>query len=154
MRENFITCTIPEECHDIFSRHPRQLPGYPRQDHWYYYGRKRNNQVTANSHNLWTPIEEETCVFDVNNNGELVGIKRPFALIDKEEDSDFICFLDENEPSKYEWFMDDISLPLTVADTDWVFYYIFGEKIEPEFVDLPILESQSEDEQEEETVDI
>ncbi|CAD5325998.1 unnamed protein product [Arabidopsis thaliana] len=63
--------TIPEECHDIFSRHPHDLPGYPSEEHWYYFCRKRDNQVTSNSHNLWTPIGEETNVLDPKNNDAL-----------------------------------------------------------------------------------
>lgn len=47
--------------------------------------------------------------------------------------------------------MDEIRLPLTVANTNWVFCHIFGEKIEPEFVDLSI-ESVYEDEVDEESV--
>ncbi|CAA7043596.1 unnamed protein product [Microthlaspi erraticum] len=127
---------VPEECHDIFSRHPRDLPGYPEEDHYYYFCRKRKDQVsTTNSQNVWTPIREATDVLDRRNNNALVGIKLRFTLVEHEQEED-------------NWFLDEISLPETIAETDWVFCHIFL-KIKPEFVDLPILESESEEEEEE-----
>lgn len=123
------------------------LSGYSSEEHWYYYCRKVNNQVTANSDNIWTPIGEETNVLDPMNNGELVGIKRRFTLVEHEE-SDNICLSDEEESPKYNWFLDEISLPLTIAETDMVMCHVFRKKIKPEIVDLPITESESESEEE------
>lgn len=120
------------------------LSGYPKEEHWYYFCRKRNNQVTSNSPNLWTPIGEETNVLDPKNNGALVGIKRRLTLIAQEEESDNICLSDEEEAPKYNWFMDEISLPQTVADTDWVLCHIFGKTIKPIFTEFSIIESESE----------
>lgn len=81
------------------------------------------------------------------NIDELVGIKRSFAYNENEEANDIICLSDEEEPPKYNWFMDEISLPSTVVDTDWVLCHVFCEKVKTEIVDLP--ESESEDEEEE-----
>ncbi|CAH8358077.1 unnamed protein product [Eruca vesicaria subsp. sativa] len=114
---------VPEECHDIFSKHPRDLPGYPRETHWFFYCRKLDSHVTTNSHSIWKQIGEETDVLDPKNNDALVGIKHSFILVDYEEESDDILFSDEEEPSN--WFMDEISLPLTVSETDWVLCHVF-----------------------------
>ncbi|CAH8266913.1 unnamed protein product [Arabidopsis lyrata] len=130
---------VPEECHDIFSRHPRDLPGYPREEHWYYFCRKRNNQVTCN---LWTPIGEETNVLYPKNRQLVVATRRRFTLVEKDEEEE------------YDWFLDEISLRQTVSFSDWVFCHIKGKKIKPEFDYLPINESESESESEdEESVD-
>ncbi|KFK33032.1 hypothetical protein AALP_AA6G321900 [Arabis alpina] len=147
--------TIPEECPDIFSRHPRALPGYPLEEHWYYYCRKVDNQDTTNSHNIWILISEGTNVLDKSNNGQVVGIKRSFKLAEheqeKEESYDILLSDEEEEETpKYNWFMDEFSLPLTIADTDLVLCHVFRKKIKPEIVDLPIIESDSEEEEEEE----
>lgn len=122
------------------------------EEHWYFYCQKRNNQVTTtNSYNLWIPTEEETetDVLDPKN-GELVGIKRSFAFIENEEESDNNDLSDEEEAPQYNWFLDEISLPLTVVDTDWTVCHIFCEKTKPEFVPLPIIESDESEEDEEE----
>ncbi|CAN8272902.1 unnamed protein product [Cochlearia groenlandica] len=143
--------TIPQECNDIFSKHPRYLPGYPREEHWYFYCIKLEKQVTTNSHDsniLWTQIGEETNVMDPND--ALVGIKRSFTLFEHAEESSDMCFFDEEEEEEapqYNWYMDEISLPLIVADTDLVVCHVFGEKIEHEYVGLDILESESEEEE-------
>ncbi|CAN7059358.1 hypothetical protein IGI04_015660 [Brassica rapa subsp. trilocularis] len=133
---------VPEECHDIFSKHPRDLPGYPRETDLYFYCKKLSSEVTTNSHSIWKQIGEDTDVLDPKNNDALVGIKRPFTLVDHEEESDDILLSDEDEPSQYNWFMDEISLPLTVSETDWVLCHVF-RKIKPEF------ESKEEEEEEE-----
>ncbi|KAJ4902548.1 NAC (No Apical Meristem) domain transcriptional regulator superfamily protein [Raphanus sativus] len=119
---------VPEECHDIFSKHPRDLPGYPRETHWYFYCRKLSSRVT--SHSIWKQTGEETDVLDPKNNDALVGIKRPFTLLDHEEESGDILLSDEDEPSQHNWFMDEISLPLTVSETDWILCHVFP-KIKP-----------------------
>lgn len=127
--------------------------GYPREEHLYYYCRKVNNQATTNTHNIWTPIREETNVLEPRNNGELVGIKRSFTLVEQEEEEEShnIYLSDEEEESpKYNWFMDEFSLPLTIAETEWVLCHVFRKKIKPEIVDLPVFESESEEEEEEE----
>ncbi|KAL0741666.1 hypothetical protein Bca4012_083179 [Brassica carinata] len=129
---------VPEECHDIFSKHPRDLPGYPRETDWYFYCRKLSSQVST--HSIWKQIGEETDVLDPNNNDALVGIKRPFTLVDHEEESDDILLSDEDEPSQYNWFMDEISLPLTVSESDWVLCHVC-RKLKPE------LESGKEEEE-------
>ncbi|CAH2080154.1 unnamed protein product [Thlaspi arvense] len=141
--------TVPEELHEIFSMHPRDLPGYRREEHWYYFCRKRNNQVTANTRNIWTQVGEESNVLDPKDNDALVGIKRPFTLVeDEEEGTDDIYMSDEEEPPKFKWFLDEISLPLTALDTDWVFCHIYSMKIEPDIVEMSESESESEDEEE------
>ncbi|CAF2167399.1 hypothetical protein HID58_026310 [Brassica napus] len=136
---------VPEECHDIFSRRPRDLPGYPRETHWYFYCRKLNGQVTFNPHSIWKQIGEETGVLDPKNNDTLVGIKRPFTFVDHEEPDD-ILLSDKDESPQYNWFMDVFSLPLTISETDWVLCHVFRKNNEPE--------SEEEGENEEkETVD-
>ncbi|KAF3526585.1 hypothetical protein F2Q69_00048683 [Brassica cretica] len=123
---------VPEECHDIFSRRPRDLPGYPRETHWYFYCRKLDGQVTYNSHSIWKQIGEETGVLDPKNNDALVGIKRPFTFVDHKEEPDDILLSDEDEPPQYNWFMDEFSLPLTISETDWVVCHVFRKNNEPE----------------------
>lgn len=49
--------------------------------------------------------------------------------------------------------MDEISLPLTIVDTDWVLCHVFGKKIKPEFVNLALIESSESEGVEEESVD-
>jgi len=84
-------------------------------------------------------------VLDPKNNDALVGIKRRFTLIaQEEEESDNICLSDDEEALKYNWFMDEISLPQTVANTDWVLCHIFGKKTKPETTDLSTIDSESE----------
>ncbi|KAL0866374.1 hypothetical protein Bca101_045492 [Brassica carinata] len=106
---------IPGECYQIFSIPPRDLPGYPRETEWHCYCRKPNGQE---SRNLWTRVGEDTTVFDPQGNS--VGIKRTYALTDQEEESDDIFLPGEIEPPREEWFIEEISLPSSVADTDLV----------------------------------
>ncbi|CAH2063962.1 unnamed protein product [Thlaspi arvense] len=110
----------PQECLDIFSKSPRDLPDYPEERHWYFFCKKFNDQ---DPQNLWTQIGEDTIVVDPQENG--VGIKRPFTLAEQEEESCDIYLSDEEEPLKEEWFLDEISLLSTVADTDWVVCHVF-----------------------------
>ncbi|CAH8333479.1 unnamed protein product [Eruca vesicaria subsp. sativa] len=131
LEQPMITLTVPEECHDIFSRHPRDLPGYPIETHWYFYCRKLDSQVTLNSHSIWKQIGEETGVLDKKNNDTLVSIKRRFTIIDPEEGPDDILLSEEDKPPQYNWFMDEFSLPMTVSETDWVFCHVFRKKIKP-----------------------
>lgn len=122
------------------------LLGNPREReyHWYFYCRKINEDVTNHSRNLWKPIGEESDVLNPENNGELVGLKRSFAFVENTEyDSNGLS--DEEETPNYNWFMDEISLPSTVVDTDWVLCHVFCEKV-PEFADLPESESESDSE--------
>lgn len=131
------------------------VSGYPGEEHYYYYCRKRKGQVTTtNSQNVWTPIREATNVLDRKNNDALVGIKLRFTLVEHEEESHDIWLSDGEEPPKYNWFLDEISLPETIAETDWVLCHIFRTNSKPEFVDLSIVESESEedDDEEEESV--
>uniref|UniRef100_A0A1J3HC55 NAC domain-containing protein n=1 Tax=Noccaea caerulescens TaxID=107243 RepID=A0A1J3HC55_NOCCA len=129
------------------------VSGYPEEEHYYFYCRKRKDQVTTtNSQNVWTPIREATNVLDRKNNDALVGIKLRFTLVEheeEEEESHNILLSDGEEPPKYNWFLDEISLPETIAETDWVLCHIFRTNIKPEFVDLPIIESESEEDEEE-----
>ncbi|XP_024012937.1 NAC domain-containing protein 104 [Eutrema salsugineum] len=112
---------IPEECLDLFSKHPSDLPGFPKEKHLYFYCRKTNGQ---DPQNLWTQIGEDT-VFDPQEE-ICVGIKRSFTLIEHEEESNDIRLPDEEELNpRVEWYMDEISLPTTVADTDWVLCHVF-----------------------------
>ncbi|XP_023635349.1 uncharacterized protein LOC17879105 isoform X2 [Capsella rubella] len=96
-------------------------------------------------------IGEETEVLDPKKNDELVGIKRSFAFIEnedeEEEKSENNSLPDEEEePPRYNWFLDEISLPLTVVDTQWTLCHVFCKNTKPEFVSLPVMESQSESE--------
>ncbi|XP_056867379.1 uncharacterized protein LOC108861462 isoform X2 [Raphanus sativus] len=114
-------CIVPEERHDIFSIPPRDLPGYPEERHWYYYCMKPKGQQDPQS--LWTRFREDTAVFDLEEN--CVGIKRRFTLTEREEESDDDIFLpDEEEPPVEEWFIREISLPSSVADTDLVLCHV------------------------------
>ena len=79
---------------------------------------------------LWTRVSEETIVFDPQGNG--VGIKRRYALTDQEKESDDIFLPGEIEPPREEWFIEEISLPPSVADTDLVFCHVIFNKIEKE----------------------
>ncbi|XP_010507043.1 PREDICTED: NAC domain-containing protein 14-like [Camelina sativa] len=130
---------VPGDCHDIFSRRLRELPGYPREEHWYYFCRRRRNQVTSS--NLWTPTGEETNVLDPKNRRLVVATRRRFTLLEKQEGEE------------YDWFLDEIRLPPTVSHSDWVLCHILGKKIEPEIEYFPPLieseydESESEDEE-------
>ncbi|XP_056846405.1 uncharacterized protein LOC108816557 isoform X2 [Raphanus sativus] len=118
---------IPEECHHIFSIPPRDLPGYPRETEWHCYCRKPNGQDTQS---LWTRVGEDTTVFDPLGNS--VGIKRTYALTEQEEESDDISLPGELEPPRQEWFIEEISLPSSVADTDLVLCHVILNKIEKE----------------------
>ncbi|CAN7011357.1 unnamed protein product [Brassica oleracea var. botrytis] len=94
---------IPEECDHIFSIPPRDLPGYPMETEWHCYCRRPNG---PESRNLWTRVGEDTNVFDPQ--GNVV------------------------EPPREEWFIEQISLPPSVADTDLVFCHAILNKIEKE----------------------
>ncbi|KAG2252126.1 hypothetical protein Bca52824_082262 [Brassica carinata] len=107
---------IPGECPHIFSIPPRDLPGYPIETEWHCYCRKPNGQ---DPRSLWTRVGEDTTVFGPQGNG--VGIKRTYALTDQEKESDDISLPGEIEPPREEWFIEEISLPPSVADTDLVF---------------------------------
>ncbi|CAN6846753.1 unnamed protein product [Brassica oleracea] len=84
------------------------------------------------SRNLWTPVGEDTTVFDPQGNG--VGIKRTYALIEQEEESDDISLPGEIESPREESFIEEISLPPSVADTDLVFCHVILNKIQKEEV--------------------
>ena len=73
---------------------------------------------------------EDTTVFGPQGNG--VGIKRTYALTDQEKESDDISLPGEIEPPREEWFIEEISLPPSVADTDLVFCHVILNKIEKE----------------------
>ncbi|KAF8102062.1 hypothetical protein N665_0201s0351 [Sinapis alba] len=118
-------CILPEERHDIFSIPPRDLPGYPEETHWYYYCMKPKGQ---NPRSLWTRFREDTAVFDPEEN--CVGIKRRFTIIELEEDSNDIFLPDEEEPPMEDWFIKEISLPSSVADTDLVLCHVILKKRE------------------------
>ncbi|KAH0873936.1 hypothetical protein HID58_071298 [Brassica napus] len=118
---------IPGECPHIFSIPPRDLPGYPIETKWHCYCRKPNGQ---DPRSLWTRVGEDTTVFGPQGNG--VGIKRTYALTDQEKESDDISLPGEIEPPREEWFIEEISLPPSVADTDLVFCHVILNKIEKE----------------------
>ncbi|KAF3527179.1 hypothetical protein F2Q69_00049190 [Brassica cretica] len=128
---------IPGECPHIFSIPPRDLPGYPIETEWHCYCRKPNGQ---DPRSLWTRVGEDTTVFGPRGNG--VGIKRTYALTDQEKESDDISLPGEIEPPREEWFIEEISLPPSVADTDLVFCHVILNKIEKE-------EEYDDDEEEE-----
>ncbi|CAH2063960.1 unnamed protein product [Thlaspi arvense] len=116
----------PEECHDILSKPPRDLPDYPEETHWYYFCKKPNGQ---DPQNLWTQIGKASIVVDPQ--GNRVGIKRAFTLTEQEEEESCDIYLsDEEEPPREEWFLDEISLLPTVAVTDWVMCHVFLERRE------------------------
>ncbi|KAG2252125.1 hypothetical protein Bca52824_082261 [Brassica carinata] len=100
---------IPGECPHIFSIPPRDLPGYPIETEWHCYCRKPNGQ---DPRNLWTRVGEDTTVFG--------------------KESDDISLPGEIEPPREEWFIEEISLPPSVADTDLVFCHVILNKIEKE----------------------
>ncbi|CAF2171248.1 unnamed protein product [Brassica napus] len=118
-------CIIPGECPHIFSIPPRDLPGYPIETEWHCYCRKPNGQ---DPRSLWTRMGEDTIVFGLEGNS--VGIKRTYALTDQEKGSDDIFLPGEIEPPREEWFIEEISLPPSVVDTDLVFCHVILNKIE------------------------
>ncbi|KAF3527333.1 hypothetical protein DY000_02040011, partial [Brassica cretica] len=118
---------IPEECDHIFSIPPRDFPSYPRETEWHCYCRRPNG---PESRNLWTRVGEDTIVFDPRGNG--VGIKRTYALTEQKEEPDVISLPGEIEPPREEWFIEEISLPPSVADTDLIFCHLILNKIEKE----------------------
>lgn len=71
---------------------------------------------------------EDTIVFGLEGNS--VGIKRTYALTDQEKGSDDIFLPGEIEPPREEWFIEEISLPPSVVDTDLVFCHVILNKIE------------------------
>ncbi|CAN6972777.1 unnamed protein product [Brassica rapa subsp. trilocularis] len=83
---------IPEECDHIISISPRDLPGYPRETLWHCYCRRPSG---PKSRNLLTRVGEDITVFDPQGN--------------------------DVESPREEWFIEEISLPPSVADTDLVF---------------------------------
>ncbi|CAN7072968.1 unnamed protein product [Brassica oleracea var. botrytis] len=105
---------IPEEC-------------YPRETEWHCYCRRPNG---PESRNLWTRVGEDTIVFDPRGNG--VGIKCTYALTEQKEEPDVISLPGEIEPPREEWFIEEISLPPSVADTDLIFCHLILNKIEKE----------------------
>ncbi|XP_010436049.1 PREDICTED: NAC domain-containing protein 104 [Camelina sativa] len=139
---------VPDNCHDIFSRHPHDLPEYEKEDeHWYFYREK--SKSPTKSYNLWIPTGEETEVLDPKKNDKLVGIKHSFAFIEnEEEESEKNGLPDEEETPKYNWYLDEISLPLTVTDTDWTMCHVYCKNTKPEFVSLPVVPYESESESE------
>ncbi|CAH8349146.1 unnamed protein product [Eruca vesicaria subsp. sativa] len=119
--------TILEERHDIFSIPPRDFPGYPRETEWHFYCRKL---IGEDPRSLWTRVGKDTTVFDPEGKG--VGIKRTYALTEQEQESDDIFLPGETEPPREEWFIEEISLPPSVADTDLVLCHVILNKIEKE----------------------
>ncbi|CAN7095193.1 uncharacterized protein LOC103841560 isoform X3 [Brassica rapa] len=119
-------CIIPEERHDIFSIPPRDLPGYPEETHWYYYCWKSTGQQDPRS--LWTRFREDTAVFDEEEN--CVAVKRRFTLVEREEECNDVFLPDEEEPPVEEWFIKEISLPPSVADSEFVLCHVVLKKRE------------------------
>ena len=70
-------------------------------------------------------------MFDPQGNG--VGIKCTYALIEQEEESDDISLPGEIESPREKWFIKEISLPLSVY-TDFVFCHVILNKIEKDEV--------------------
>ncbi|KAF8114725.1 hypothetical protein N665_0034s0064 [Sinapis alba] len=136
-----------EERHDIFSIPPHDFPGYPRQKEWHFYCRKLIGQ---DPRSLWTRVGEDNTVFDEEGNG--VGIKRTYALTEQEEESDDISLPGEIEPPREEWFIEEISLPSSVADTDLVLCHVILNKIEKreEYEEEEEEDDDDDDEEEEE----
>ena len=64
--------------------------------------------------------------------GNDVGIKRTYALTEQEEEFNDISLPGEIEPTREEWFVEEISLPPSVDDTDLVFCHVILNKIEKE----------------------
>ncbi|CAN6906707.1 unnamed protein product [Brassica oleracea] len=109
---------IPEECDHIFSIPPRDLPG------------RIMRPKGPESKNLWTRVGEDTTMFAPQGND--VGIKRTYALTEQEEEFNDISLPGEIEPTREEWFVEEISLPPSVDDTDLVFCHVILNKIEKE----------------------
>ncbi|KAL0759260.1 hypothetical protein Bca101_075410 [Brassica carinata] len=82
------------------------------------------------SKNLWTRVGEDTTMFAPQGND--VGIKRTYALTEQEEEFNDISLPGEIEPTREEWFVEEISLPPSVDDTDLVFCHVILNKIEKE----------------------
>ncbi|KAG2288862.1 hypothetical protein Bca52824_048466 [Brassica carinata] len=108
---------IPEECDHIFSIPPRDLPGYPIETEWHCYCRRPNG---PESRNLWTRV------------GKRCWYQTYYALTEKEEESDVISLPGGIEPPREEWFIEEISQPPSIVDTDLVFCHVILNKIEKE----------------------
>lgn len=93
---------------------------------------------------------EDTTVFDPLGNG--VGIKRTYALTEQEEESDNISLPGEIEPPREEWFIEEISLPSSVADTNLVLCHVILNKIEKE-EEYEEAEEEDEDDDDEDDED-
>ncbi|KAL0706346.1 hypothetical protein Bca4012_072772 [Brassica carinata] len=91
---------------------------------------------------LWTRVGEDTTVFDPQ--GSVVGIKCTYALTEQEEVSDDISLPDEIEPPREELFIEEISLPPSVVDTDLVLCHVILNKIEK--LEPYVMTSEDEDE--------
>ncbi|CDY27203.1 BnaA09g35990D [Brassica napus] len=135
-------CIIPEERHDIFSIPPRDLPGYPEETHWYYYCWKSTGQQDPRS--LWTRFREDTAVFDEEEN--CVAIKRRFTLVEQEEECNDVFLPDEEEPPVEEWFIKEISLPPSVADSEFVLCHVVLKKREKMKEEEEYYEEEEEEE--------
>ncbi|CAG7862813.1 unnamed protein product [Brassica rapa] len=86
------------------------------------------------------PVGEDITVFDPQGND--VGVKRTYALIEHDEESDDISLPDEIESPREEWFIEEISLPPSVADTDLVFcqeWFIEEISLSPSVVDIDLV---------------
>ncbi|CAN6854964.1 unnamed protein product [Brassica oleracea] len=83
---------------------------YPRETEWHCYCRRPNG---PESRNLWTPVGEDTTVFDPQGNGV--------------------------ESPREESFIEEISLPPSVADTDLVFCHVILNKIQKEEIATSII---------------
>ncbi|WZZ50394.1 hypothetical protein YC2023_050501 [Brassica napus] len=55
-----------------------------------------------------------------------------YALTEKEEESDVISLPGGIEPPREEWFIEEISQPPSIVDTDLVFCHVILNKIEKE----------------------
>ncbi|CAN6898349.1 hypothetical protein HID58_082381, partial [Brassica napus] len=137
-------CIIPEERHDIFSIPPRDLPGYPEETHWYYYCWKSTGQQDPRS--LWTRFREDTAVFDEEEN--CVAIKRRFTLVEREEECNDVFLPDEEEPPVEEWFIKEISLPPSVADSEFVLCHVVLKKREKKKEEEEYYDEEEEEEEE------
>ncbi|KAL0756252.1 hypothetical protein Bca101_093920 [Brassica carinata] len=136
-------CIIPEERHDIFSIPPRDLPGYPEETHWYYYCWKSMGQQDPRS--LWTRFREDTAVFDEEEN--CVAIKRRFTLVEREEECNDVFLPDEEEPPVEEWFIKEISLPPSVADSEFVLCHVVLKKREKKKEEEEYYDDEEEEEE-------
>ncbi|KAG2270575.1 hypothetical protein Bca52824_065130 [Brassica carinata] len=74
----------------------------------------------------------------------VVGIKCTYALTEQEEVSDDISLPDEIEPPREELFIEEISLPPSVVDTDLVLCHVILNKIEK--LEPYVMTSEDEDE--------